>query len=352
MAKQRVRIKDIAIAAGVSTGTVDRVIHNRGNVLPEVKKRVEAVMKKLDYQPNIMASTLANNKVIKIATLLPDFQKDAYWESPYQGIEKAVSGNAHFSITVNHHFFDRVAVKDFEKQANKIFEDIPDAIIIAPIFGKEAKQFLKDKRLQNVAVVLINNRLSLGEKVVYIGQDSYQSGVLAGRLLSTNQGPKSTYLLLHLEVEEKALNATHIHQKEAGFYDYFKENHPESRVLKRAYSEFQKEHTLTQFLEQTIKETPKLTGICVSTSKTHQLLDRIGDKLKNATIVGFDLLPKNIEYLKAGKIDYLINQNPEKQGFLAIVNLIDQLVLRKEVKAIQYLPLDIVVKENVVYYSE
>ena len=65
MAKKRVRIKDIAIAAGVSTGTVDRVIHNRGNVLPKVKKRVEEVMKTLDYQPNLLASTLANNKVLK-----------------------------------------------------------------------------------------------------------------------------------------------------------------------------------------------------------------------------------------------------------------------------------------------
>ena len=90
MAKKRVRIKDIAIAAGVSTGTVDRVIHNRGNVLPAVKKRIEEVMKVLDYQPNIMASTLANNRVLKIATLLPDYRKDSYWESPFKGIEKAI----------------------------------------------------------------------------------------------------------------------------------------------------------------------------------------------------------------------------------------------------------------------
>ena len=61
MAK-RVRIKDIAERAGVSKGTVDRVIHNRGNVAPAVKQRVLEVMKELNYRPNILASALAYNK--------------------------------------------------------------------------------------------------------------------------------------------------------------------------------------------------------------------------------------------------------------------------------------------------
>ena len=42
--KRRVRIKDVAEKAEVSTGTVDRVIHNRGNVNPEVKKKVLKVI--------------------------------------------------------------------------------------------------------------------------------------------------------------------------------------------------------------------------------------------------------------------------------------------------------------------
>jgi len=350
MAKKRVRIKDIAIAAGVSTGTVDRVIHNRGNVLPEVKKRVEEVMDALDYRPNIMASRLANNKTLKIATLLPDYQKDAYWESPYKGIEQAAVENAHFSISVKHYFFDRIDVIDFENQSKKVLQEVPDAIIIAPIFSKEAKRFLEDERLEQLPKILINTHLALSGKTYYIGQDSYQSGVLAARLLSSNQSPKSTYLLLHLEVQEKALTATHIHQKEAGFFEYFNKQNNDSQLIKRSYSEFQKSHTLEQFLTETIGETPNLNGIFVSTSKAYELVEKIGEQLNNIPIVGFDLLPKNIEYLKMGKIDYLINQNPEKQGFLAITNLIDQLVLRKEVKAIQYLPLDIVVKENVAYY--
>jgi transcriptional regulator, LacI family len=39
------RIKDIAIMSGVSTGTVDRIIHNRGKVSEEARVKVEEVLK-------------------------------------------------------------------------------------------------------------------------------------------------------------------------------------------------------------------------------------------------------------------------------------------------------------------
>ncbi|MBK8424919.1 MAG: LacI family DNA-binding transcriptional regulator [Lewinellaceae bacterium] len=60
--QQRIRIKDIAAQTGVSIGTVDRVLHNRGHVAPEVRIRVLRVMEEMGYQPNMVARSLANNK--------------------------------------------------------------------------------------------------------------------------------------------------------------------------------------------------------------------------------------------------------------------------------------------------
>ena len=51
---ERIRIKDIARLADVSVGTVDRVIHGRSGVSEASKKRVEEILKQLDYQPNSM----------------------------------------------------------------------------------------------------------------------------------------------------------------------------------------------------------------------------------------------------------------------------------------------------------
>ncbi|MEE0620822.1 MAG: LacI family DNA-binding transcriptional regulator, partial [Prevotella sp.] len=56
---EKIRIKDIAERAGVSVGTVDRVLHGRPNVSPSAKAKVDAVLKELDYKANVYASALA-----------------------------------------------------------------------------------------------------------------------------------------------------------------------------------------------------------------------------------------------------------------------------------------------------
>ena len=59
---ERVRIKDIAKMADVSVGTVDRVIHGRSGVSESSRKRVEEILKQLDYQPNMYASALLRTR--------------------------------------------------------------------------------------------------------------------------------------------------------------------------------------------------------------------------------------------------------------------------------------------------
>ena len=48
-------IKDIARMAGVSAGTVDRVLHNRGDVSLASMEKVQKVLDEIDYQPNVFA---------------------------------------------------------------------------------------------------------------------------------------------------------------------------------------------------------------------------------------------------------------------------------------------------------
>ncbi len=58
MFSKKARLKDIATLSGVSLGTVDRVIHNRGQVAEKTRERVLQVAKELNYTPNIMARAL------------------------------------------------------------------------------------------------------------------------------------------------------------------------------------------------------------------------------------------------------------------------------------------------------
>lgn len=73
------RIKDIAELSGVSTGTVDRILHERGKVSEDARKKVEKVLKEIDYQPNLIARSLALKKKYHFIALIPSFLEGEYW---------------------------------------------------------------------------------------------------------------------------------------------------------------------------------------------------------------------------------------------------------------------------------
>ena len=76
--------------ADVSVGTVDRVIHGRSGVSEASRKRVEEILKQLDYQPNMYASALASNKKYAFSCLLPQHEKGEYWTAVEAGIQDAL----------------------------------------------------------------------------------------------------------------------------------------------------------------------------------------------------------------------------------------------------------------------
>ena len=80
MTADKIRIKDVAKLAGVSVGTVDRVLHNRPNVSEEARTKVEKAIKEMDYRPNVYASALAYNKTYNFYCIIPKHMSEAYWE--------------------------------------------------------------------------------------------------------------------------------------------------------------------------------------------------------------------------------------------------------------------------------
>ena len=96
---EKIRIKDIAESAGVSVGTVDRVLHNRPNVSAKARKKVEEALKERNYRPNVYASALAYNRSYSFCVILPKHSQITYWEEVEEGVrmaEEAVAGNQAF----------------------------------------------------------------------------------------------------------------------------------------------------------------------------------------------------------------------------------------------------------------
>ena len=53
-----VTAQQIAELAGVSRGTVDRALHNRGRVNPEVAAEIHKIAAELGYKPNLIGQAL------------------------------------------------------------------------------------------------------------------------------------------------------------------------------------------------------------------------------------------------------------------------------------------------------
>ena len=352
--KKRVRIIDIAEKAGVSKGTVDRVIHKRGHVSPAVKKKILAVMEELDYRPNVIASALAYNRVWKIAALLPNPDDDPFWRQPKNGIQKALNFTRDYGINVDFFHFPDADTKAYANCCDQILVGNYDAVLVAPVYYNEAHKFLNECEALGLKYFLINTFLKRKDTTFqcYVGQDSYQSGVLAAKLLDFGIEGGDAAMVLHLE--KAVYNSKHLLEKEQGFQNYFIDHSNRNiQIIKTSFENPTDIHAFRKFINYQLKSYPNLKGIFVTTSRLYHLVQVLSDQqVNNLKLVGFDLIPENLVHLQSEKINFLINQNPVKQGYLGIINIFEHLVRKKEVSPIQHLPLDVVMQENLSYYLE
>lgn len=348
--KKIARIKDIAEKAKVSTGTVDRVIHNRGKVSEKARAKVVKTMEELNYEPNILARALVSSGEYRIAALIPNPANDEYWEAPEKGVSLAEKQTRQYGVIVDKYFFDPSDVETFKEVAASISEMDYNGILVAPIFYRESLAFLSRWKREGIPFNLFNTHIPDYEPVTYVGQDSYQSGVLAGRLLHYGGGGPGTYAVVH--IDEEVANSTHLIKKEQGFIDYFENNQKKGvKIVGLEINNWTDENIYYPLLDDLISRCADFKGFFVTNSRSFVIGEYLKERNENGKhIVGYDLLSKNLSLLDEGLIDFLINQNPQGQGYWGIRLMVDHLVFKKRIEPIKYLPLDIVTKENVQYY--
>ncbi|MGH4051790.1 MAG: LacI family DNA-binding transcriptional regulator [Clostridium sp.] len=75
-----VTINDIAKAAKVSHATISRVLNNSGYVKDETRKRVQKIIKDLNYTPSAIARSLSRSKTNTIGVIIPDINNPFFGE--------------------------------------------------------------------------------------------------------------------------------------------------------------------------------------------------------------------------------------------------------------------------------
>jgi LacI family transcriptional regulator len=340
-------IKDIAKLAGVSKGTVDRVLHKRGKVSPLALEKVNEVLNVINYEPNLIARNLKNNKIYRICIVLPDPKIDPYWFPCIKGVNDAIQEFKAYNILVETFYFNPEKTKSFTNINELIIEKSPDAVLLAPLFHKETIEAIKKYDSLDILVNTFNNQVESTLIKNFVGQDLFRSGRVAAKLLNTILD-KGHIAIIH--IDETYKNAIHMQEKERGFRNYF--NEKENLDYKITTLKL-KSPNVEVNLKNFISENPDLSGVFITTSKAYQIAKTISEiKNKKIRMIGYDLIDENVNYLNLGVIDFLIHQKQKRQAYLGITYFVEHFLFHKETPAVTLLPIDIINSENADFYLE
>ena len=265
------------------------------------------------------------------------------------GIRTRITELKQYGIQIEPFTFSQIDRTEFVKEAEKIIELKPDGVVLAPFFRKESLEFIEKLKDHNIPFVFIDSEIKNAGQISYIGQDSYQSGLVSGKLLEMML-PEGNILIVHFAKEMD--NQNHLVEREKGFYDWFKKNRHAKHLLFTA----EVSNTDDDFWMEELKmliEKNNIKGIFVTNSKVFfagRLIERYD--LEDIKVIGHDLVKWNVEYLNKDIVQFLICQRPEEQGYNAINKLFRFVVEKDKISEQNYTSIDIITKENIDYYKE
>lgn len=347
--EQNIGVKEIAKKANVSIATVDRVLHDRPGVSVKTKKKIEDLIKKYNYQPNILARVLATRKPVTIATLIPSVSKETnYWQAPLEGLKQAESEMGQFGISLQKYFFDLNDKKTFTSQVKKILTSDVAGVLLAPSFLEDAQKFVVECDKRKIPYVFINSDIPGQNNLCYIGPDLHASGYMAAHLVNFIIEEKQKALVVNISSMPDSIY--HLLRKEDGFRAYFTDGSKHIDILKADirktdYKSIKKELT-------PIFATHDISAVFVTNSRVFyvaRFLEEAG--YNDVALIGYDFIEKNISYLENGTIDFLICQKPREQAYRGIIALYNKLVRKENVVQTQYMSIDINTKENYRFYQ-
>jgi LacI family transcriptional regulator len=342
-------VKEIARRANVSIATVDRVIHNRTGVSEKTKKKINEIIKELDYQPNILASRLASKKIITLAVLIPRVSEETdFWEAPIKGIQRAENEIKKYGIHVTHYFFDLNDKDSFHQQASDILAADVHGVLVAPSFIEEATLFVKDCHKKKIPVVFIDSNIPDQDNICYIGPHLYQSGYVGAKLLTYRLRENKKVLVVNISTEIDNYNYLQI---EDGFRSYFHDHNQTNEIIRVDIKDTDY-LSVARHLTYVFHLNKDIEAIFVTNSRVSAVASFLQNSHRvNIPLVGYDYLKENIEYLKNDVIDFLICHKPEDQGFRGIMSLYQTLVMGSTMEKIHFMPIDIITKENQAFYQ-
>ena len=194
----KVTMQKIADAVGVSRGTVDRALHHRGRISPEVEARIFDAARTMGYalpETDQEDPAAGGSKEIRIG-VVTYLCNAGFMREINRGIAQASEELAERGV--------RVILKESravdEKEQLKFLEELDqmnlDGLAVMPIDTGAIRKKLYELSEEPLPLVMFNSKLSGIPRLCYVGMDNFQSGRAAAGLMNMLTGGKGRILVI------------------------------------------------------------------------------------------------------------------------------------------------------------
>lgn len=313
-----VTLQQIAEAAGVSRGTVDRALKDRGRVRPEVAEKIKQIAKEMGYQPSLAGRALVLAKRnLKIGIIMQSAQTP-FMVQVYEGMKAAKQEVESLGGTVEIFRVDGVDAG----RVMEIMQDLKEqeylGIALSPsedtMLKKMINQFSEE---YSIPIITFNSDIEDTKRICFVGQNTIQSGKTAAGLMGEITGGEGEVAVISGHISNPALN-----NRIRGFQSEILESFPDIQLVGTKYS-YDDEWVAAKIVEELLEQYPELKGIYVTGTAVKGVCEALvkQGKEREIKVIGNDFLDENKKWVERGAINFLIGQDSYMQGYEPVMML-------------------------------
>lgn len=319
-----VTVRSIAKIAGVSIGTVDRALNNRGRIDSKVAEHIKEIARSLGYKPDRVAKSLAiRKKKFKIAVILNTYE-NIFFEDVIKGVESARDEIKDFGMSV---IVKRCKDFDYEYQLSLIDDAVKDgvsAIAIVAIDNKCVKERLHELHKSGFPIIFLTSVVDSDDCLSYVGCNYKAAGEIGAALVNMASNGKSNLIIFSNNFQQMLGNKLRVESLIKRLQNDYK------NIIIKSVVSMEKDYDINyNITKEALLKYPDIDMlICPGAATSKAVINAVKDigYYKKIKIIAYDFSDTVREGLLDRGILASITQNPQEQGYRAIKILFEYLV--------------------------
>ncbi|MFC0386499.1 LacI family DNA-binding transcriptional regulator [Muricoccus vinaceus] len=301
----RARVPDVARMAGVSTATVDRVLHGRAGVRPVTVERVVRAAAALGYILDTLPYAASARRPMRLVFLLPE-GSNRFLSMLGQLVGETRARFESFGMTARAEFIRSFNPELLAKALREAAREA-DGIAFMALEHPAVREAVNALAEAGTPTVTLISDIANARRAAYVGLDNRSTGRTAGYLMARFIGPRPAKVAMIAG----SLSYRAHEEREMGFLHLFTELFPAIEVvgLREGHDDESKNHRQAKTL---LNRHPDLAGIYNIGGGAAGIARALREarRERETVFIGHGLTPDTRALLIDGTMDAVITQNP------------------------------------------